>query len=301
MVDVAVVILTCNQREVTLRCLSSFEDVDQGGIGIFVWDNGSTDGTKETIEERFPDVAVRRSAQNLGAAGGRNAGAKTAKELWDPKFLLFLDNDTVVTKGFIQDLRTPFRESSGIGISTPKILQLDDPERVDVAGGCRVQFHLGQTPTIGHGEIDQGQYDEKCDCVPGSTTILVKRDVFELIDGFDTDYDPYGLEDIDFSLRVREAGYRCLYVPDAVIYHEGTQTFEEGEYSRDYARQKAKNWYRFVQKHANPFEKAAFWLVGVPLRLLSAALREVRRGNVGAVAGLVSGGLRTVFGTNKEK
>ena len=286
-------------QEVTLRCLSSFEDVGQDGIEILVWDNGSTDGTREAIEKQFPRVIVRGSDQNLGAAGGRNAGAKAVIDLWDPEFILFLDNDTVVTKGFIQDLRRPFKERSSIGISTPKILQLDNPERIDIAGGCRVQFYLGQTPTIGNGEIDRGQYDDKRDCVPGGI-FLVRSDVFELIDGFDTDYDPYGLEDIDFTLCVREAGYRCLYVPDSVIYHEGTQTFEQGEYSRDYARQKAKNWYRFVQKHANPFQKAAFWLVGVPLRLLGAALREVRRGNVGAVAGLVSGGLRTVFG-NKEK
>lgn len=289
MIEIAVVILTCDQRDTTLRCLSSFDGVDRDDVGILVWDNGSTDGTKAAIESQFPGVEVRHSDQNLGVAGGRNAGASAAVELWDPEFLLFLDNDTVVSPDFIQNLRAPFQEISGVGITTPKILSLEDPKRIDAAGGCHVHFYLGETPPVGHGEIDEGQYDVVRDCIAGGI-ILVRSAVFDAMDGYDTAFNPYGPEDIDFSLRVRKAGYRCLYVPDAVIYHEETQTFEGGEYSRKYARQKAKNWYRLVQKHADPLEKAAFWLVGVPFRLLSAAIREARAGNAKAITGLLTGG-----------
>ena len=294
-IDVAVVVLTCDQKEVTLRCLSSFEEVDRDGVGILVWDNGSADGTEEAIRNQFPSVDVQRSDQNLGVAGGRNAGANAAMELWNPEFLLFLDNDTVVTSDFIQNLRAPFREISDVGITTPKILFLEDQRKIDAAGGCRVQFHLGETSAVGHGEIDKGQYDVLRDCIAGGI-ILVRSDVFDAMDGYDTAFNPYGPEDVDFSLRVRKAGYRCLYVPDAVIYHEETQTFEGGEYSRKYARQKAKNWYRLVQKHADSLEKAAFWLVGVPFRLLSAAIREARAGNVKAITGLLTGGWNMLVG-----
>lgn len=298
-VEVAVVILTCDQKEVTLRCLSSFEEVDRDEVGILVWDNGSTDGTKAAIEERFPSVEVRRSVRNLGAAEGRNAGAKAAMYLWDPKFFLFLDNDTVVTTGFIQSLKRPFGTVSDAGITTPKILSLDDPERIDAAGGCRVQLYLGKTSPIGHGDIDRGQYDEPRDCVSGGI-ILVRSHVFKAVEGFDTGYDPYGFEDLDFSLRVKEIGYRCLYVPDAVVYHEETQTFEDGRYSHTYARQKVRNLYRFVKRHATLPEKAAFWLIGVPWRLLRAAVREVKRGNVTAVKGLLVGGWSTLVGRSRD-
>ena len=295
--DVAVVILTHDQKDVTLRCLSSFEDINHDDIDILVWDNGSTDGTREAIEERFPSVEIRRSTENLGAAGGRNAGASAAMKLWGPKFLLFLDNDTVVTPDFICHLQKPFAESSSVGITFPKILLLDDPERIDAAGGCRVQFHLGKTPAVGHGEVDRGQYDVQRECGPGGCCVLVRADVFEAVNGFDTDYDPYGFEDLDFSLRVKEAGYKHIYVPKAVIYHSPTQTFEDGRYSPEYARQKARNWYRFVQRHASPVGKASFWLFGVPLRLLSAVLREVRSGNI---TDLLAGGMNMLVGHTED-
>lgn len=299
-VDVGVVILTCNQRGVTLRCLSSFESVDDSSIGILVWDNGSSDGTRKAVREEFPDVEVRSSNRNLGAAAGRNAGARAAMEKWNPEFLFFVDNDTVFTRGLIRSLRDPFDEEDGVGMTTPKILLLSSPDRIDCAGGCRVQFYRGETTDIGHGELDRGQYDARRDCVPGGIA-LVRSEIFTEVGGFDATFDPYGAEDVDFSLRVKEAGYRCLYVPDAVIYHEGTQTFEQGQYSREYARQKARNWHRLVQKHANRFEKMSFWLVGVPTRLVSASVREFRRGNVGAVMGLISGGIKTLFWGNGDR
>lgn len=300
-VDVAVVILTCDQKDVTLRCLSSFNDVDQDGVEVLVWDNGSTDGTVAAITKQFPSIVTRHSNQNLGAAKGRNAGARAAMDLWDPELLLFLDNDTVVTPGLIQNLRDPFREISNLGATAPKSLFLDDPERIDSAGGCHVDFHLAQTPAVGHGEVDRGQYDVRRECVPGGCCMLVRAGVFEAVGGFDPGYDPYGFEDLDFSLRVKEAGYRCIYIPQAVMYHSPTQTFESGEYSPKYARQKAKNWYRFVQRHASPVEKAGFWLIGVPVRLVVAFVREARRGNLGAAAGLLSGGWNTVFGSSDQR
>lgn len=97
-VDIAVVILTCDQKEVTLRCLESFGDVDRDDIGILVWDNGSTDGTRESIEKQFPSVEARWSEKNRSFSG-RNAGLAAALDLWEPEFLLFLDNDTVITSG----------------------------------------------------------------------------------------------------------------------------------------------------------------------------------------------------------
>jgi GT2 family glycosyltransferase len=299
-VEVAVVILTCDQKEVTLRCLSSFENVDRDGVGILVWDNGSTDGTKAAIKKRYPEVEVQRIDQNLGVAGGRNAGASAAKELWDPEFLLFLDNDTVVTSDLVWNLRRPFREDSDVGITTPKVLFLDDPERIDAAGGCRVHFWLGETPAVGSGEIDRGQCDVRRECVPGGCCMLTKTELFRELDGFDLRYNPFLLEDIDFSLRVKDAGYGCTYVPDAVIYHDESQTFEKGSYTQRYAYQKAKNWYYFVQRHATPMEKMGFWLIGVPWRLLSAAVREVRRGNLTAMKGLLNGGWSTLIGRSKD-
>ena len=289
-VDVAVVILTHDQKDITLRCLSSFEDINREDIGILVWENGSTDGTREAIEKQFPSVEVRGSAQNLGAASGRNAGVEAATDLWDPEFFLFLDNDTIVISGIIEDLVVPFRRHSTIGVTTPKIRYMNSPRVINSAGGCHVSFWLAQTPAVGKGEVDRGQYDILQDCVPGSCCMLVKAEVFRDVQGFDTTYDPCYFEDTDFSLRVRDAGYRCIYVPDTVVYHDESQTFKRERYTQRYAYQKAKSWCYFVQQHATPVEKVGFWLVGVPLRLFGATVREVRAGNIKTIAGLLAGG-----------
>lgn len=296
MKDVAAVILTCDQRDVTLRCLSSFAEASYGDLKILVWDNGSTDDTEAAVRSRFPNVAVRRSETNLGAFGGRNAGAGAAMELWSPEYLLFLDNDTVVTDGFLERLLVPFEEDARVAITTPKIRFLDRPDTIDSAGGCRVEMWRGQTPAIGSGELDEGQYDEPRDCVPGSCCILVRARPFEAVGGFDTAYDPFRLGDIDFSLRIRAAGYRSIYVPGALIHHAESQTFERGRYTSRYLHQKVRNWKLFLRRHADPLEAAGFWLVGAPLALLRAGFRELGRGNLRALSGLFSGVRRAVFG-----
>ena len=72
---IAVIILTVNQRENTIQCLSSFKSVESPPHHILLWDNGSTDGTAETVREAFPEVLVHSHPMNIGAAAGRNEAA----------------------------------------------------------------------------------------------------------------------------------------------------------------------------------------------------------------------------------
>ncbi len=96
---VAVVILTYNQRDMTLRCLDSLQEEEGQPFDILLWDNGSADGTAEAVAAAFPGLLLHESADNLGVAGGRNAAARLAFEKLDPTHLLFLDNDMVVEPG----------------------------------------------------------------------------------------------------------------------------------------------------------------------------------------------------------
>jgi ABC-type dipeptide/oligopeptide/nickel transport system ATPase subunit len=124
---VAVVMLTYNQAENTLRALASIGASTRATIRVVVWDNASTDDTVAQVRRRFPDVIVEWSADNLGVAGGRNAGAKLAIERFAPDYLCFLDNvrnqsvDTL-SKGYRH--RTCFAQSI---IHDPDVLILDEP------------------------------------------------------------------------------------------------------------------------------------------------------------------------------
>lgn len=290
--DVAVVVLTMNQRDKTVRCIESLRRVRGEVPGIVLWDNGSTDGTAAAVREACPDVVVHAHPDNAGCARGRNLGARLACERFDPRFLMFLDNDTIVDAGLAEELRRPFDGDDRLAQTTPKIMQYGRPGLLYGARGCNIRFWLAKTSHRGYGEIDSGQYDEPGPCVPSGGCMLVRRDAFESVGGFDEIFNPYGPEDLDLGLRLAREGWRALYVPTAVIEHDPTpgKTFEGGQYTQRWASNRARQWFIFMNRHATLPQKAAFWCVGAPWTMLRLAWREARRGNlVTAIRGLVAG------------
>jgi GT2 family glycosyltransferase len=287
--SVAVIMLTVNQRDATLRALDSLPPADRVRCHVLVWDNGSTDGTGRAVGERFPGVHVHEHHSNLGVASGRNAAAAYAIERFAPTHLLFVDNDLVFTPGFIDALFEPFTEESRLGQTQAKLRSLTTPELINDGGGCCISFWRGRTRPVGFGEVDRGQYDTRAPCVSCGGAMMVRVDVFQELGGFDSAFDPFGPEDLDFSLRLQKQGYRALYVPRAMAYHEVTHTFGGGNYTSQYARVKAQHWLRFLGRHGSRLEKIGFAVIGLPLIVLRMALREGRRGNVAALIGSVTG------------
>lgn len=284
---VAVIILTYRQVESTTRALESLRGCNGEPFRVLVWDNGSEDDTVARLRAEYPEVHVVACEENLGVAGGRNAAGRRAIELWDPEYLLFLDNDMTVEPRFVEELARPLDEDPGIGQTQAKLLQMDDPTRIDDGGGVRVVWWRGRTIPVGFDELDRGQYDEEKPCMACcGGAMMVRASIFRAIDGFDESFNPYGPEDLDFSLRVLAAGHRNLYVPTAVAYHAGTHTFGAG-YTEAYARKKVKSWFRLLRRHAGPVQRLGFYLVGGPLSVLVISWREARRGNFAAAAGAV--------------
>jgi len=287
--QVAMVMLTLNQRETTLRALRSLMPQVEPGMRVLLWDNGSTDGTVQAVQAEFPSVTAHHHPQNLGVASGRNAGAELARRLFAPQYLLFLDNDLVLQPGFVRALLDAFALDPRMGQVQAKLLYLDEPNRINDGGGCRINFWLGRTDPVGFKEIDRGQCDRIAPCVSCGGAMMVRASLFGELGGFDSIFDPFGPEDLDFSLRLQEHGYKALYVPGAVALHEVNHTYEGGGYTAVYARSKAKHWLRFLRRHGTPMQKAGFFLVGAPLIALRMVFRELLRGNPGAIVGSVRG------------
>ena len=142
---------------------------------------------------------------------------------------------------------------------------------------------------VGHGEVDAGQFDTTRKCLPGGGGTMARMDVFMMLSGFDPIFDPYGPEDLDFSLRVREAGYYGRYVPEAVIYHDHHRSMSNARFNEIYARNKMQHWMIFLQRHAMPWQKFGFFLFGGPIGVVRFLFRELSRGNPGAIKGILSG------------
>ena len=290
---VAIVMLTMNQRDKTLRALRSLTADDRRRYPVLVWDNGSRDGTGEAIAREFSDVVVHHHETNLGVASGRNAGAKLAIERFAPTQLLFLDNDLVLTPGFIDALLEPFSDER-VGQTQAKLLYLNDPSRINDGGGCRINFWLGRTDPVGFRQIDRGQCDSIAPCICCGGAMMVRTEVFQSLGGFDSVFDPFGPEDLDFSLRLLGMGYKALYIPRALAYHEVSHSYEGGDYTATYAHSKARHWLRFLRRHGTRLQQVGFMVFGAPLIALRMAVRELGRGNPGALVGSARGVLQAM-------
>jgi O-antigen biosynthesis protein len=289
---ICVVILTMNQRDRTLKCLSKLLSGEDLSFNVLVWDNGSQDGTVEAISESYPNIKVHEHPTNIGVASGRNAAAELAINKIQPTHLLFLDNDILVEPGFVQSLYHPFTQDSSVGQTQAKLRFMHDPERINDGGGARINFLRWKITPVGYGEVDHGQHDRVKECISCGGAMMVRTDVFQQLGGFDPTFDPFGPEDLDFSLRLKKAGYRALYVPQAVGYHRVSHTFGEG-YTEDYARHKIRHWRLFMQRHASFSQKIGFYLLGAPYLIFYVLIREGSKGNWSAIKGLVKGGIRT--------
>jgi GT2 family glycosyltransferase len=293
-VRVAAVMLTLNQRDTTLRALASLMPQVDANMRVLVWDNGSSDGTVAAVRREFPGVMVHHHPENLGVASGRNAGARLACELFQPEYLLFLDNDLVLRPGFVAALLDAMETNPEVGQTQAKLLYLDEPTRINDGGGCRINFWLGITDPVGFKEIDRGQCDRVAPCISCGGAMMVRAALFRELGGFDGIFDPFGPEDLDFSLRLQKLGFKALYIPAAVALHKVNHTYESGGYTAVYARSKAKHWLRFLRRHATPLQKAGFYAIGAPWIALRMVFRELLRGNPGAISGSVRGMLESL-------
>ena len=289
--NLVVIILTYNQQQKTLNCLSTLLGGEDIPFKVLVWDNNSRDDTLAAIKETFPHVSTHYSQSNLGVASGRNASGTMAMRELGATHLLFLDNDIEVEAEFVKALYEPFESDVSLGQTQAKLRFMHDRSLINDGGGARISFVFWRVKPVGIGEPDRGQYDAPHPCICCGGAMMVRSDVFEQLNGFDPLFGPFGPEDLDFSLRLQKTGYKAMFIPKAVGYHHVSHTYGEG-YSEDYARNKSRHWLLFMARHATPGQKIAFYLLGAPIIAFRAILRELRRGNWRALRGLAQGMLK---------
>jgi GT2 family glycosyltransferase len=275
---VAAIVLNYNGREVTLQALASLAAMDYPACDLIVVDNGSTDGSYEAVAAAFPAVIQVRTEENQGPAGGANLGMRRALA-GGYDYLLILNNDIEVAADFVTRLVEVAESAPDVGIVGPKGYFYWDRERIWSAGG-RLPFREAATKERGEGRLDRGQFDrtEEVDYVNGCA-MLVKRRVVEEVGLWDPIYH-LSVEDADFCMRAKEAGYRCFYAHRARLWHMvSTST---GGYRAGKTFQTGRSTAIFFRRHATAAQqvKAWVWVVG---SLPFAFLRELLRGNQGAV------------------
>jgi len=220
---VSIIILNLNGYSDTRDCLESLRHVQYPNFDVFVLDNGSSDNSADRLQVEFPSAKVLRSKDNRGFAGGNNLAIKEAV-LNGAAYVLLLNNDTIVDSDILTHLVAAGEDNSQVGILGPKILYYSEPQRIWYAGGI-VKYATGICQHVGLDEIDQ---DSKFCCVEDTQFVtgcamMIKSRILQEIGLLDDGLFAYW-EDADFCMRAQIAGYHCIFVPMARVWHKISQT-----------------------------------------------------------------------------
>jgi GT2 family glycosyltransferase/glycosyltransferase involved in cell wall biosynthesis len=210
---VSIIIPVYDKIAYTLACLHSLaEHAGPVPFEVIVVDDGSTDATPERLAG-VGGLRTVRNAENLGFIGSCNAGAAVARG----EFLLFLNNDTVVTTGWLEALLRCAEEAPDAGLVGARLVYPDG--RLQEAGG--IVFSDGSGWNYGRfGDPADSRYAfrREVDYCSGAA-ILLRRELFERLGAFDARYAPAYYEDTDLAFAVRAAGLKVYYEPAATVIH----------------------------------------------------------------------------------
>ena len=241
--------------------------LEDESIEVIVVDNASKEDEATAIEQRYPQVKVIRSKENLGFAGGNNLGIQASQG----KYLFFINNDTILrhpTSGF-RHLINCLESSPKIGIVSPKIKFSWGDNPIQFAGYTPLSSITMRNHAIGCGETDDGQYDTAHPTpYAHGAAMMVKREVIEKAGLMPECYFLY-YEELDWSMMIRRAGYDIWCEPACTIYHKESQTTGQNSPLRTYYI--TRNRLLFAKRNINSPQRylTYLYLIGI------VALRDI--------------------------
>lgn len=210
---VSIIIPLYNNFIYTYNCLNSIRERTDGvRYEVIVVDNRVSVETDD-LSNLITNILIIRNNENLSFASMRNAGAGKAKG----KYVLFLNNDTIVSEGWLKAMVTVADKDNSVGAVGAKLLYPNG--KLQEAGGIVWNDERDMTWSYGkHQDPDNYEYNYIKDAdYCSAACLLVRKDLFDKIGGFDTRYTPAYFEDIDLAFSLRKLGYRVMYQPAAEI------------------------------------------------------------------------------------
>lgn len=241
----SIVMLTCNELNHTKLCLASIEAHTPWPHELIIVDNGSTDGTVEFLKEYMevrPNVRVVANSTNRGFAAGNNQGLALAKG----DFVLLLNNDTIVTPGWLERMLAVFARHEKAGVVGPVSNYVSGPQLVSEASyGNQAEMEAFAARWA---EENSGRSEPIMRVV--GFCLLARREIVERIGGLDERFGSGNFEDDDFCIRAALVGYEARIARDVFIHHAGSQTFKGAKI--DYRQAMERNWGLFKAKWGIP-------------------------------------------------
>lgn len=258
-----IVIPNYNGMKYIENCLASLRGEP---ARVIVVDNGSTDGSRQLVEEQFPAVRMLALDKNYGFCTAVNRGiSESARDI--TTYVILLNNDTVVEPGFVRALENALDGSPKVFSGAARMVNMYHPERMDDAGDYYCAF--GWAFAAGRDKPAE-RYNRRREIFSAcGGACIYRRSVLEKIGMLDENHFAY-LEDVDLGYRAKIHGYRNLYVPEAVVRHAGSAS-SGSRYNAFKAELTAANSIYLVYKNMPLLQiliNLPFLLAGFAIKLL---------------------------------
>ena len=226
--DLSVIIVNWNTRELLSQCLQSvYETAGDVGLEVLVVDNGSSDGSGAMVRREFPQVRLIENVENVGFARANNQAVVISQG----RYVLLLNSDAVLRSGALQAMCRFMDQRSEAGVVGAKLLNpdgsfqasyMDFPVILDEVLLLTKLSRLFHPACFPSHSLAESQEVSEADWVPG-TCLMIRRETLEQVGGLDEDYFMYS-EEVDWCWRVKRAGWKVFYLPEAEVLHWGGQS-----------------------------------------------------------------------------
>lgn len=245
---VSIITINYNESSVTMEMLESLDELTYKNVEVIVVDNASPSDNPDVIREAFPNITLIKSEENLGFAGGNNLGVEASKG----EYLLFINNDTIVPKDFIEPLVETLENDHSIGMVSPKIKFHWDASLIQYAGYTPMNHWTIRNSSIGYHQKDNGGYD-----LPGETesihgaAMMVPKRVVDKVGKMTEIYFLY-YEEHDWAAMIKRSGYKVYYQPKSYILHK--ESLSTGKFSPLKTYYIARNRIVFARRNFKPIQ-----------------------------------------------
>lgn len=267
-------IITVNYHHsaITIDFLRSLSEYGGDAIEVIIVDNGAKEDNGNFFKTIYPALKYIRSDKNLGFAGGNNLGIQHATG----DYLLFLNNDTEITEGFVDTLCVELDKNPTIGLLSPLILYFDHKRKIQYAGYTPMNYFTGRNRGLGMMEDDNGQYDQlttETGYCHGAAMMCRRKDLDRV--GLMPEHFFLYYEELDWCEKFKRAGFKLGFTGKGKIYHKESMSVGKESPLKTYFM--TRNRWLFIRRNAKPTHALVFaWyylLIAMPVLVVRSVLK----------------------------
>jgi hypothetical protein len=285
---VAIVILNWNGGDGILACLASVFDSTHRTIEVVIVDNGSVDGSSDTIRVRYPQTHFIHNQKNLGFARGSNQGMEWVLDR-GIQYVLLLNGDARIQRDAICELLAVVKKENDAVVACPRIYLGDAGDKSNrlwfACGTVKIWAGLFQNPAFNQPDSQVWSVSRDMEFASGCCILIPSR-ILRHVGMLDEAFFAY-CEDVDFSLRVRRAGFKLRYVPTACLWH-GSDKGADRTRTAWYRYLATRNNLWVVRKNGSRLQVLACLCI-LPFRSLFRIFKMVTSAEWGSLAAEVKG------------